>query len=165
MPIPMDETADILGLVTAYLTLRQALLRALDARGSPRVQASTLAQTLRFEEPADRRVGGHRGELRVLLGEDAQIVMMEHHAPATVLGILRAQRLAYRDAQRCLSAQVGAHLAPQDPHRVAPLLAGSMQPSLDRRHTKAYRQPRDRVLPLARGELFDLAAQLALRRR
>jgi len=101
----------------------------------------------------------------MLFGEDAQIVMVEHHAPAAVLGILGAQRLAYRDAQRRLSAQVGAHLAPQDPYRVAPLLAGSMVPSLDRRHTKAYGQARDRVLPLARGELFDLAAQLALQRR
>ncbi len=99
MPIPVDETADIFGLVTAHLKGCQALPGALNARGSPGVQASTLAQTLRFEEPADRRVGGHRGEFGMLLGEDAQIVMVEHHAPATMLGILRAQRLAYRDTE------------------------------------------------------------------
>jgi TolA-binding protein len=32
--------------------------------------------------------------------------------------------LAYRETQGALSATIGAHLAPEDPHRVQPFLAG-----------------------------------------
>src|ERR1700693_3397868 len=69
--IKMPERSDVVGLVTAHLTLHQARLRTLDARGASSTQAPAFVQTLCFQEPADRRVGRHRTELGPLLGECA----------------------------------------------------------------------------------------------
>ncbi len=67
--IKVPEGPHVFGLVTAHLTLHQARLRPLDARGAPCAQPPALVETLRLEEPADRRIGGDRAEFGPLLGE------------------------------------------------------------------------------------------------
>src|SRR5260370_41688562 len=69
MSIEVPECSHVVGLVATHLTLHQARLGALDARGAPGAQAPALEESLRLEEPADRRVGRHRAKLGLLLSE------------------------------------------------------------------------------------------------
>src|SRR5260370_38912266 len=102
--INMPERSDVVGLVTAHLTLHQARLRALDARGAPCTQTPAFVEPLRFQEPADRRVRGNGSEFRPLLGECPQVHMVKGNTPAHMASVLGTQRLADREAQRALSA-------------------------------------------------------------
>ena len=69
MSIEVPECSHVVGLVATHFALHQARLGALDARGAPGTQAPALEESLRLQEPADRRVGRHRAELGPLLGE------------------------------------------------------------------------------------------------
>ena len=101
----------------------------------------------------------------MLFGERAEVIVMKDRGPTQVACMLGPQGLAYRGIQGFLRADIGAHLAPEDAHRVLPFFSGTVIPTLDGRDAKAHRQARDRVLPLTRRELFDLRSQFTLRRR
>jgi hypothetical protein len=165
MGVNMPERSDVFGLVATHLALHQARLGALDARGAPGTQAPALVETVGFQEPADRRVGGNRTELGSLLGERLQVHMVKRDAPAHVASVLGAQRLANRQTNRVLGANISADFASKYAHRIATLLSDSVEPALQRRYPEAHRQPGDRMPPLVRCESFELGAQLTLRWR
>src|SRR5208282_5162641 len=77
----MHKAADVLGLVAAHFTIIEPRLGALGSFGSTRRQAPPLLKTMCLEEAAQCPVRRHRPQLRRLLGERNQIVVMELGGP------------------------------------------------------------------------------------
>src|SRR5208283_140600 len=86
----MHKAADVLGLVAAHFTIIEPRLGALGSFGSTRRQAPPLLKTMCLEEAAQCPVRRHRPQLRRLLGERNQIVVMELGGP----GLMGSEHLA-----------------------------------------------------------------------
>src|SRR5260370_32167649 len=163
--VPVPQAVDVGGLKAAYLAIQQTRLGTLGAVGPPRGEPPPLAETVRLEEAAQRRIRRHSAKLRMLGGERDQVVVMQPGAPALVRGVLRQHGCAQRRTDRGLPAGVGAQLAAQHTDWIVSLPARPGVPALDRGDAKTDRLAADRMAPLPRRKLGQFAAQFALRGR
>src|SRR6266403_1038694 len=143
--VPVPQTVDVGGLEAAYLAIQQTRLGALGAFGPPRGEPSPLAEPVRLEEAAQRRIRRHRAKLRMFGGERVQVVVMQPGAPALVRGVLRQHGRAQRRADGGLPAGVGAQLAAQYTDRIVPLPTRPVVPALDRGDAETDRLAGDRM--------------------
>jgi hypothetical protein len=107
----MHKAADVLGLVAAHFAIIEPRLGALGSFGPTRRQAPPLLKTMCLEEAAQCPVKRNRPQLRRLVGERNQIVVMELGGPRLMGRVLGKQSLAHRVGHRRLLTQVRAHLA------------------------------------------------------
>src|SRR5215831_2785262 len=164
MRIEVPEAADVLCLVASHFAVKEAGLGTLSAFGVPRGDAAPLVEAAGLEEAAQRRIGRQGCEIRIVLRESREIVVVQPHTPALVGGILGDDRPAYRAAHRRLPSGVGAQLAAQHAHGIAPLLQSAVIPALDRREAKSDGLARRRVLPGALCQCGNGGGELALAR-
>ena len=163
--IPMPQSVDILGLEATHLARLEPHRRCQRALGPARRRGTAPGQAMRGHEPPDRRVGGHRAQFRPRLGQGDQIVVMQLDTPAFVSPVLLQQRPAQRRRHRCLRTGIAAPLATQHADRIMALVAGAVEPALQRGDAKADRRAGARVAPFARRQLPQSRVQRALRRR
>ena len=154
MTIPVPQTVHVLGLVAAHLARIEPGRGGQRAGGLARRHRTTPGQAVGGQEPPDRRVGWHRPQLGPGLGQGDQIVVMQLRTPAFVGVILGQQGLAQRRGHRRLLTGVLAPLAAQHAHRVMPLIAGTVEPSLQRGDAEADRRAGARVPPFAGRQLL-----------
>src|SRR5262249_1836490 len=113
MRIEVPEAADVLCLVAPHFAVKQAGLGTLSAFDAPRGDAAPLVEAAGLEEAAQRRIGRQGCEIRIVLRQSREIVVVQPHTPALVGGVLGDDRPAYRAAHRRLPSGVGAQLAAQ----------------------------------------------------
>ena len=161
----MPEPGHVLSLEATHLACFQPSRGRQCSIGLTGCYGTTLGQSTGDEEPPDRRVGRHRPQVRAGLCQGNQIVVMQLDAPALMGAILRQQCLAQRRGHRCLRAGVTPPLAAQHADRVVSLVAGAVEPTLERGDTEADRRIGARVTPFACRQLLQGGAQRAVRRR
>ena len=79
---------------------------------------------------AHGRVAGHRAELRLLLRDGKEVVVVELHRPARVLGVERVDLRAERVRDERMRARVAMHLAREGREGIG-RIAGGVVPALD----------------------------------
>src|SRR5262249_242023 len=128
MRIPMDEPADVTGLVASDLTIEEAGLGALSPFRATRGFAAALGKAGGLEEAAQRSVGGQRIELGGVLGQRYEIVVGQPYAPALVGGVLGDDGMTEGGGDGGLLGGIGAQLAPEHRDGIALLLQGPIIP-------------------------------------
>ncbi len=165
MEVVVPESVHVLALVAAHLAMLEAVLGAARAGRPGAALALALDQAVRPHEAQEAAIRRERPELRLRLHDHLEVLVAQHVRPARVLAMLRDRevfQLLLHDARR---AAVGAHLARQRRHRIAPRALRLVVPFLDRRAPEARRLTGDRVHPRLRRQARRLRAQLALLRR
>src|ERR1700683_968365 len=85
--IPVPKRIHMLGLVASDLAVGDAGLGLLGAAGCAGGETPALVETVGTHEAAQRRIGRHRLEIRLRLGQRDEIVVMQLDAPALVGGV------------------------------------------------------------------------------
>ena len=147
MKVRMEQAADVLGFVAAHLALLQATGGSAGAGGVPYPSALAAVQPLPLHPPPHHRIGRHPPQLRLLLGQHLQVVVVQLVAPAGVLPVLLAEHHALRRRHARMPARIAAYLIAQRPHRTR-RQAGTVVPAFDRRHSQGDRLLAQRVLVL-----------------
>src|SRR5262252_339814 len=163
--IPVPKRIHILGLVASDLAVGDAGLGLLGAAGCARGETPALVETVGTHEAAQRRIGRHRLEIRLRLGQRDEIVVMQLDAPALVGGVLREHRAADGIADRVLLPSIAAHLAPEHADRIDALSDRTVIPALDSGEAESHGLARRRMLPRSLCQIGDCRPQLALLRR
>src|SRR4249919_1425518 len=163
--IPVPKRIHILGLVASDLAVGYAGLGLLGAAGCARGETPALVETVGTHEAAQRRIGRHRLEIGLRLGQRDEIVVMQLDAPALVGGILREHRAADGVADRVLLPSIAAHLAPEHADRIGALSDRTVIPALDSGEAESHGLARRWMLPRPLCQIGDCRPQLALLRR
>src|SRR4249920_1003890 len=116
--IPVPKRIHILGLVASDLAVGDAGLGLLAAAGCARGETPALVETVGTHEAAQRRIGRHRLEIRLRLGQRDEIVVMQLDAPALVGGVLREHRAADGVADRVAHGIGRQSIMPLDPRYI-----------------------------------------------
>jgi len=158
--VQVPQAVDVSALVTADLPLLEAVLGGLGARAVRGTPPRALAQTVGLEETPDRRVGGGRTQLGLLLGAHGQVVGVQLIAPMGMLPMLGGQQFPQPRAQGGVLAGVGTDLAPQRRHRILLRAPGGVVPAFDRGATPLDTLTGDRMTPGPGRQLIQLGLEL-----